>query len=44
MVPPDIWFGFKGLEEENLLVNIASHDHDLGEAIIANNNAFNYIW
>lgn len=44
MVPSDIWFGFKGLEEENMLVNIASHEHDPGEVEIADHNAFNYIW
>ena len=27
-VPPSIWFGFKGLADQNMLVNIASIPHD----------------
>ncbi len=30
-VPPNIWFGFKGLDKKNLVVNLASIPHDDNE-------------
>lgn len=32
-VPPSIWFGFKGLADQNMLVNVASIPHDPNEVL-----------
>ena len=43
-IPPNLWFGFKGLDKKNLVVNIASHEHDPDEVITSNLTDFNYKW
>ena len=43
-VPPNVWFGFKGLGKTNMVVNVASHEHDTDEVEIANLDRFKYKW
>ena len=44
-VPPNIWFGFKGLQRgQNMLANIASLEYDPVEVETLDKNAFDYIW
>lgn len=31
-IKPKLWFGFKGLEKNNMLLNLASHHHDPEES------------
>lgn len=33
MIKPNIWFGFKGLEEENTIINFSNIIHDENEVI-----------
>ena len=42
-VPPNVWFGFKGLGKTNRS-NVASHEHDTDEVEIANLDRFKYKW
>ena len=45
IVPPGIWFGFKGLyKKENLLLNIASIPHDPKEVEHCDISAIKYNW
>ena len=44
-VPPNIWFGFKGVgSETNLVVNIADYNHDPAESKKKPINHFEYEW
>lgn len=44
-VPPKIWFGFKGLDENvNLVMNIASIEHDPEEVKKKDIDEFEYNW
>lgn len=44
VVPPGIWFGFKGLEKKNLVSNFADIEHDPKENIKLETNSFSYKW
>ena len=45
IVPPGIWFGFKGLSKNNNLVsNLANIKHDPQESINVEKNFFSYKW
>ena len=45
IVPPGIWFGFKGLSKDNNLVsNLANIKHDPLESINVEKNFFSYKW
>ena len=44
-VPPNIWFGFKGLcSNHNLVVNLADIKHDQNEARKLDISTFSYKW
>tara|TARA_B110000483_G_scaffold181144_1_gene214219 strand:+ start:489 stop:911 length:423 start_codon:yes stop_codon:yes gene_type:complete len=44
-VPPNIWFGFMGIgEPTNLVVNIASIEHDDREVVIKDLNEIKHDW
>jgi dTDP-4-dehydrorhamnose 3,5-epimerase len=43
-VQPSLWVAFKGLSDENMLLNLASIEHDPGESESVNLNAFDYDW
>lgn len=43
-IPPNIWVAFKGLEENNLLLNVASMEHDPSEAITLELDSIAYEW
>lgn len=43
-VPANIWMAFRGIEENNLLLNIASMEHDPSEAIALDLDAIVYGW
>lgn len=44
-VPPGLWFGFKGVgEQENIIMNVADIPHDPDEIIRCNLEKINYDW
>jgi len=43
-VAPGIWVAFQGLDEDNLLLNIASIEHSPDEADTMDVSAIKYIW
>ena len=43
-IPPGLWFGFKGLEEKNILTNIASIEHDPDESESQHIKTYKYNW
>lgn len=43
-IPPDIWVAFRGLKETNVLLNIASIEHNPAEAISRELNEIPYDW
>ena len=43
-IPPSIWFGFQGLAENNLIINIASIPHDPTEVHRKDINELPYNW
>ena len=43
-VPPNVWVAFRGREETNLLLNLASIEHDPAEAITINLDEIAYAW
>ncbi len=44
-VPKNIWYGFKGLSKtDNLVVNVASVEHDDNEVLSKNLEEINYDW
>ena len=43
-VPPYIWFGFKGLARQNLILNITNVIHDPKEVLRKNLNEIDFDW
>jgi dTDP-4-dehydrorhamnose 3,5-epimerase len=43
-VSPNLWMGFKGIGEHNILLNLASIEHDPNEAINMELDKINYEW
>ena len=43
-VPPYIWFGFKGLARQNLILNITNVMHDQKEVLRKNLNEIDFDW
>jgi dTDP-4-dehydrorhamnose 3,5-epimerase len=43
-VKPNLWVAFKGLSDENMLLNLASIEHDKNESKIVDLNTFDYDW
>ena len=43
-VRPSLWVAFKGLSDENILLNLASIEHDPSESKSVDLNAFDYGW
>ncbi len=43
-VSPNLWMAFKGLKENNMLLNIASIEHDSGEAVNLDLQEIEYEW
>ena len=43
-VKPNLWVAFKGLSDENMLLNLASIEHDQNESKIVDLNTFDYGW
>ena len=45
VVPPGIWFGFKGIEhEKNLVSNFSDVQHNPNEVMQVNKNEFRFDW
>ena len=43
-IPPNLWFGFQGLGEKNMVVNVASHEHDPDEVETIDRQDLNFKW
>lgn len=43
-VKPNLWMAFRGLDEKNMLLNLASMEHDPSEAINIDINEIKYEW
>jgi dTDP-4-dehydrorhamnose 3,5-epimerase len=43
-VEPGLWVAFRGLSNENILLNLASIEHDPNESENVHLNAFDYDW
>ena len=43
-VKPNLWMAFRGLEENNMLLNLASIEHDPSEAINVELSEIKYEW
>jgi dTDP-4-dehydrorhamnose 3,5-epimerase len=44
-VPPDIWFGFKGLNQPaSVIMNVADMEHNPNEVLRKSINEFKYSW
>jgi dTDP-4-dehydrorhamnose 3,5-epimerase len=43
-IEPGVWFAFTGLEEENLILNLASIEHSPNEQITKELHEINYVW
>jgi dTDP-4-dehydrorhamnose 3,5-epimerase len=43
-VPPGIWFGFQGMAERNLVLNVASIAHDPSESLRRDLDEIPYDW
>ena len=43
-IKPNLWVAFRGLEDYNLLLNLASIEHDPGEAKNLDINEIQYEW
>jgi len=43
-VKPNLWMAFKGLEDNNMLLNLASIEHNPAESININLNEISYEW
>jgi dTDP-4-dehydrorhamnose 3,5-epimerase len=41
---PDLWVAFEGIEESNMLLNLANIEHDPNEAFNIQLDEINYIW
>ena len=43
-IPPNIWMAFQGVDENNMLLNIANISHDPNEIVRKELDFFNYKW
>ena len=43
-VDPNLWMGFRGIGENNMLLNLASIEHDPSESINKNIEEIHYAW
>jgi dTDP-4-dehydrorhamnose 3,5-epimerase len=43
-VRPNLWLAFRGLGSENILLNLASIEHDPNESVNVDLDIFNYSW
>ena len=43
-VEPGLWLAFRGLDNENMLLNLASIEHDPNESESMSLDSFNYNW
>jgi dTDP-4-dehydrorhamnose 3,5-epimerase len=43
-VKPNLWLAFRGLDDENMLLNLASIEHDPNESENVDLDIFNYSW
>ena len=43
-VKPNLWMAFRGIEDNNMLLNLASMEHDPNEAIMSNIENIKYEW
>ena len=43
-IRPNLWLAFKGINDENMLLNIASIEHNPNESISAELTSINYEW
>ena len=43
-IKPNLWLAFKGINDENMLLNIASIEHNPNESISAELASINYEW
>ena len=43
-IPPNLWLAFKGLDEVNMVLNIASIEHDASECINCDIKEIPYEW
>ena len=43
-VKPNLWLAFRGLDNENMLLNLASIEHDPNESESMSLDSFNYNW
>lgn len=43
-VKPNLWLAFRGLDNENILLNLASIEHNPNESENVDLNTFNYNW
>ena len=43
-VPPGLWLSFRGLSSENMLLNLASIEHNPNESKTVDLNFFDYNW
>ena len=43
-IKPNLWLAFKGINDENMLLNIASIEHNPNESISAELTSINYEW
>ncbi len=43
-VKPNLWVAFRGVEDKNILLNLASIEHDPKEAISKSLESIDYVW
>jgi len=43
-VKPNLWLAFRGIDDENMLLNLASIEHDPNESKNVDLDIFNYSW
>lgn len=43
-IKPGLWLAFRGIEDSNLLLNIANIEHDPSEAVTVETNKISYEW
>ena len=43
-VKPGLWMAFRGIEENNMLLNLASIEHDPKEALSVDIQEIDYVW
>lgn len=44
IIPPNIWFAFQGMEEENVILSLSNIEHDPNEIIRENLDFIEYDW